>query len=445
MKKYFYMAVAAITALSSCSSENDAIMSETSGQKLTFTASIENDATRATYNSSTTKAEWEIGDQISINGKDFNALDEGASTTFEAAVAGQGAQGDTYTAYFPANLYNGGTPTLPATQTYTAGKFDMPMYATSTTTDLQFYNLCALLAVKVTSADITTLKSIKVKTDKALSGAFTVSGNTAVLTNANDNTKTVELVSATPLSLDAEGTTFYIAIPAQTYKYLNIYLSADGVNYTEAMATKKLSGIGAIERSVITKIDYEKNAVQICEGGAYFAMFNMGATTETEYGNYYTWGGKTPIDYNATGAEREAEFCLLGFDAVMNREQHDIATITWGSNWRIPTSSELEALVTYGAWDDARKGLYCTNSSYTNNTIFLPAAGYNGKEYDPIEEIDIFQGIGKEEYGLYWSNLSSNYAFAKELDFDTRWGSFMIDMYNMDRDAACTIRAVIAD
>lgn len=432
------MAVAAIAALSSCSSDNDAIMSETETSKLalTFTASMENDVTRATYNSSTKKAEWEIGDQISINGKNFNALDAGATTTFKAAIAGQGAQGDTYTAYFPANLYNGGTPTLPATQTYTADKFDMPMYATSTTTSLEFKNLCALLAVKVTSADIATLKSIKVKTDKALSGAFTVSENKAVLTNANDNSKTVELVSSTPLNLDAEGTTFYIAIPAQTYKYLNIYLSADGVNYTEAMATKKAAGIGAINRNTITKINYEKNAVQLCEGGAYFALINMGATTETGYGNYYTWGGTTPIDYDATGAERDAVFWLDGFDAVMTSE-HDIATLTWGSNWRIPTIDELESLGSFGTWDAERNGLYCTNSPYTNNSIFLPAAGYN----DYTDSECDFSGYGEGFNGMYWSSLSAGYNGAYEYDFVEGPG----DRYQILRKEACTIRAVIAE
>ena len=38
MKKYFYMAVAAIAALSSCSSDNDPIMGETGKQALVFTA-----------------------------------------------------------------------------------------------------------------------------------------------------------------------------------------------------------------------------------------------------------------------------------------------------------------------------------------------------------------------------------------------------------------------
>jgi len=55
MKKFFYMAVAAIAALSSCSSD-DAILGEDGKQNgegvTTFTATIESDATtRTTYNS----------------------------------------------------------------------------------------------------------------------------------------------------------------------------------------------------------------------------------------------------------------------------------------------------------------------------------------------------------------------------------------------------------
>ena len=82
MKKYIFMAVAAIAALSSCSSDNDLPTGETGKQALTFTATMEGSATRATYDSGSKCASWEAGDQISINGKTYNAQTAGLTTTF---------------------------------------------------------------------------------------------------------------------------------------------------------------------------------------------------------------------------------------------------------------------------------------------------------------------------------------------------------------------------
>lgn len=88
----------------------------------------------------------------------------------------------------------------------------MPMYAESETLNLEFKNLCAVLAVKETNTDIAKLKSIKVKSDKALSGAFSFSENKSVLSDTSDNSKTVVLNSESSLMLDETGTTFYFSL-----------------------------------------------------------------------------------------------------------------------------------------------------------------------------------------------------------------------------------------
>ncbi len=281
------MAVAAIAALSSCSRDNEFEQIQAGGQGLVFTATMENsEVTRATLDD-TKRAAWEAGDQISINGKKYSAQEAGTTTTFKADA--EGATGTTYNAYFPADLYDGTTATLPTTQTYKDGKFNMPMYASSTTTELEFKNLCAVLAVKVTSADIATLKSIKVASDQKMNGKFTVSDKKAVIADEN-GTNVVVLASFRPLTLTEEGTTFYIAIPAQEYKYLNIFLSADGETYTQAMATKKAAGLGDITRNKIFNIDYENNATKLWEGVLFIADCNVGATSPEEYGGYVRLG-----------------------------------------------------------------------------------------------------------------------------------------------------------
>ena len=361
MKKLFFMAVAAIAALSSCTSDNELELNQNTGKEaLTFTATMEDsEATRATYDSENKYALWEAGDQISINGKSYTAQ-EGAGATATFKADGEGAEGTTYEAYFPADLIDGTTATLPAIQTYEADKFNMPMYATSTTTTLQFYNLCAVLAIKVTSADIATLKSIKVASDQKMNGTFTVTDKKAVM--GTDGTNAVVLESATALTLDETGTTFYIAIPAQEYKYLNIFLSADGETYTQAMATKKAVGLGAIARSTIFNIDYAKNATKMWKGNVLVADCNVGATSPEAYGGLYSWGGNKDKEEQCANTE-----ILTG--------ETDTAYKLWGSNWRMPTSEELANLCGLGAWDGTKKGMLFVSSDYAGNTVFLPAAG----------------------------------------------------------------------
>lgn len=426
MKKFIYMAVAAIAALSSCASD-DAIMNE-GGQNetgvTTFTATMEgNNATRATYNSTARTAEWEASiDKINVGGAEYTAQTTGATTTFIGTGATKGDD-DKYHAYFPASLYSGGTLTLPATQTYTADKFNMPMYAESTTTELTFKNLCAVLAVKVTSADITTLKSIKVKSDKALSGAFTVSENKAVLTDASDNNNTVVLNSETPLTLDETGTTFYIAIPAQEYAYLNIYLSADGTTYTQAMATKKAAGLGAIARNKMYSIDYEKNAVKLWEGNVFVADRNVGATSETDFGGYYTWGGTYA---NGAGIPWNGTF---NSNTDNLTSANDAATKAWGSNWRIPTADELKNLtneiqITTGTdnctieWKtdyngSGKNGVLFTGkaSNYNTNSVFLPAAGicYDNWQDEGTGMVENIDNIGRYRSSTHFGSGGNVY------------------------------------
>ena len=416
MKKYLFMAVAAIAALSSCSSDNDFEQSQTGKQALVFTATMENsEATRATFDNTDKCAAWEAGDQISINGKTYSAQTAGTTTTFEAD--NEGATGTTYNAYFPADLYDGTTATLPAIQTYEAGEFNMPMYASSTTTTLEFKNLCAVLAVKVTSADIETLKSIKVASDKVMNGSFTVTDNKAVM--GTDGSNAVVLESASALTLTEEGTTFYIAIPAQEYQYLNIFLSADGETYTQAMATKKAAGLGEIARSKIFNIDYKKNATKLWAGNLFIADCNVGATSPTDAGGYYTWGGTYK---NGTGITWDGTYNTTNDGTENLAITDDTAYKLWGKNWRMPTKEEFEALIANcdAEWTDEYNNsglagtIYTGKDNYSENSIFIPVAGLC--EEGAVRDIDINDNC----VAYYWSSTPYTSEGALFLCFDNK-------------------------
>ena len=235
MKKFLYMAVAAIAALSSCT--NDDIVADENGNENqiveapVFTATIEGEGTRTQLVEGSTagkltKVAWLSTDQIYVlginTGTDQTSVlgvytaapsnDNAAQATltasslkinnpeltateyyavYPASISALSAYSDELLQSAPAAVFrdpNGGIPTinLPATQTYNGTNISQiaPMYAHTTTTgtgntELSFKNLTALLAITVSADDFSEVNNIVVKSDKAMNGAFAVclSGN----------------------------------------------------------------------------------------------------------------------------------------------------------------------------------------------------------------------------------------------------------------------------
>ena len=455
MKKYIFIALAAIAALSSCTKDNLVSQENNGREAQVFTATMEDGiATKVTFDGTNKCAFWEVGDVISIDGHNYTANQAGASSTF----TGSGATESTHHAYFPADIYNGGTPTLPAELTYAEGKFNMPMYAESSTMDLSFKNLCAVLAITVdndnlVSTSTTSLKAIKIKSDKRMHGAFSATAG-GVLSFAStaiptDDEKTVTLTMSSGVDISSSKI-FYIAIPAQDYSYLKIYLSADGSTYKEAMITQKAAGLGTIARSTMFNITYKTNAVQVYANGPYWATCNIGATVPTDYGWYFSWGNTTGYVHNGTyWVEALGNTKKLGADGSFSdgnyngtsgfscsgnipvNATNDAAYANWGAAWRMPTQAEFDALtsVVGSAWDGTGtvKGYRFGTSP---NQIFLPAAGCG-------DGTDLYTaGI----YGYYWSSSldTGSPSFAYNLSFYD--GSAYTDYYN--RYSGYSVRAL---
>ncbi len=92
----------------------------------------------------------------------------------------------------------------------------------------------------------------------------------------------------------------------------------------------------------------------------------------------------------------------------------DVATQSWGGEWRMPTLSEMQELLTYCTWTWTDN--YNGQSGYIvggmSNTIFFPAAGYHdgtATNYDGI-------------YGYYWVSTLKDYDNAQCLIFQSNYG-----------------------
>ena len=107
--------------------------------------------------------------------------------------------------------------------------------------------------------------------------------------------------------------------------------------------------------------------------GTKWATMNVGASSETDYGNYYEWGAGAKT-YQETGGHSD----FPEYDENGNLvESADTAVQVWGGNWHMPTSAQCQELIdnTTYEWttiDGVNGGKF---TAQNGNYIFIPAAG----------------------------------------------------------------------
>lgn len=113
----------------------------------------------------------------------------------------------------------------------------------------------------------------------------------------------------------------------------------------------------------------------------YWASCNLGATKPEEYGDYYAWGETSPKsqftkDNYSYYDSNMAQYIDIGEN--ISGTQYDAATVNWGSDWRMPTRTEMKELIDNCTWQwtqvSGNNGYKVTGPN--GNSIFLPAAGY---------------------------------------------------------------------
>ena len=179
----------------------------------------------------------------------------------------------------------------------------------------------------------------------------------------------------------------------------------------------------------------------IVKGGGYeyvdlglsvkWAKCNIGAETETDYGDYFMWGSTepnndTPCDWeHAPFNNGSLEYDSGYFNSVKNivapngvlAKEYDAAAQIMGGNWRMPTKTEFKELIdnTTKEWTTINgvsgRKLTSKKEGYQNNSIFFPASGYRaGSAFSN-------QGISGDSWN---SSLdTSGPESAKHLTFDS--------------------------
>ena len=160
--------------------------------------------------------------------------------------------------------------------------------------------------------------------------------------------------------------------------------------------------------------------------GLRWATCNVGASSPEDYGNYYAWGEiTTKTTYSISTYTYTGNPTTLPSSA-------DAATANWGSDWRMPTQSEMQELLENSTctWT-SRSGVYGRLFTGPNgNSIFLPAAGgfyASSLYYDG--------GIG-----YYWS--SSLYSSSTDYAWYLYFSSVHYYVDYIDRYRGKSVRAV---
>ena len=133
-----------------------------------------------------------------------------------------------------------------------------------------------------------------------------------------------------------------------------------------------------------------------------WATMNVGATSETDYGDYFMWGSITPNTAdectwtNAPFNGGSSNYDETKFNPVKGTvcpngvlaKKYDAASQIMRGDWRMPTKDEIQELIdnTTNEWVTNYKGPGVSGWKFTGsngNSIFIPAAGYrsSGSDY----------------------------------------------------------------
>lgn len=318
--------------------------------------------------------------------------------------------------------------------------------------NLQFHYMLSLVTVNLTKGvneeihvDKVALKNRNSSTAIQTSGHLDVkTGTIATLSSSSSNVSIVKTVDKS-LSAAALVSTQFLVIPTKTSDGVALSVTIGGKEYEVSVpsttwekgkkytynVTVNTTGekVLSISEAIITPRDntymdplYTDNKQTPSVGGTIgtpvdlglsvkWADHNVGASAESEVGGRYMWG-------DPTGTASRNTYSRPNLTEISGTK-YDIATVQWGSQWRMPSYNEIKELKdnTSYVWTSRNGtfgGLFTSKKSgYTNKSIFIP---YYGSYYTStgIKVGDIWSGS--------ISSTNNNYAII--LDFTEEKASY---------------------
>lgn len=144
--------------------------------------------------------------------------------------------------------------------------------------------------------------------------------------------------------------------------------------------------------------------------GTLWATMNVGASSETDYGNYYQYG-KGAAQYSATSGDSNYSGTEDPLDSSV-----DTAAQVWGGSWRMPTREQMQELTanTTYEWVTNYKGSGINGGTFTainGAVLFIPAAGlWNGSSQYLVGDNGLYWGSSPlEDSDAYLLNFYDGY------------------------------------
>ncbi len=286
--------------------------------------------------------------------------------------------------------------------------------------NLRFHNAVAIL--KITSASAISKVVFSGNKGEVITGGsngslkITYSGGAISAVPASSGGTSVTVTTA------GQESDFYIAILPVNFTEGIIVRGYDASGYLlcERKTSGELNTVNAAGLPIIANLgsiqdwlDNPKPTAVDLGLSVKWASFNLGASTPEGSGDYFSWGETAPkSSYSWStytyGQSKNGPFSEYVVDAAYGTPDYktildledDAAHATWGDAWRMPSKEEVQELRSNCNWQwttmNGVAGYKVTGkkSGYTDNFIFLPAAGMiSGSKV---------QNVGTE--GDYWSS-----------------------------------------
>lgn len=223
---------------------------------------------------------------------------------------------------------------------------------------------------------------------------------------------------------------------------VQVFVNDDEHNWRVVFEAVKTGEAAVSESANITgnKVKW----VQLWDGGPKWAVFNVGATSESEYGNYYAWSKTTPMALNGFN---EFDSSSYSIKTDIQGTQYDAAKAAWGDNWQMPTKADYEGLITNCTCqtinETGKHGyLFTGKGHFSNYQIFFPFAG-------AIIRYDT-DGRGEtiDNLAYYWTSTPGTdddkaYYFHNH---DYQYGQnrpIVLDYLDSNRQFGCSVRAIL--
>ena len=292
MKRGILFSIIAMIGLASCQQKEDFTL-PVDGEKMTFYASIADDATKtiAEVEGEKTKVLWAEGDAYAMSVKDgafakFSLEGEGGQTTGTftgTATAGDGTQNVAYYPYAEGVTMVDGklNVVIPAEQDYTPGSIAAaPMVAVSADNTLKFQNVASL--IKITLQGDETIKSVSLtgNNDEILAGnaLVTLEETPSLALAADAEGKTITLDCGEGIQLTADGVDFYFAVPSITLTKGFTVVATDSEEKAMIKSTTNEVVLTASKVKVFPAFEYAESTTSVSSKASLLSAIEKGGT-----------------------------------------------------------------------------------------------------------------------------------------------------------------------